>query len=147
MIPRYHVILGVIFSLIIWLFFPSTNLFYLSLIFLSSFLIDFDHYLNAMQKTKKIDLSNALKYYKKLLKKQEDNKRKGIRNKSDFHLFHTIEFHILIWLLGFLWPGFYYILIGMVFHSISDLVWLIKKDFFYAREYFFFHWLFTKKTK
>ena len=146
MIPRWHILLGLIFTILFWLVFPNTNLTFLSLIFLSSFSIDIDHYLNAVQKTKKISLQNALTYYKKLTKKQEQEKRKGIKNKEDFNLFHTLEFHILVGLLGFLWSGFYFVLIGMVFHSLSDLVWQIKNDYLYTREYFFVCWINTLNT-
>ena len=56
-------------------------------------------------------------------------------------MFHTVEFHLLVGLLGLVWIGFFYIFIGMIFHSLLDVVDLTKRDTFYRREFFFFNWL------
>ena len=142
MLPRWHVVLGAIFSFLFWIVFPKTSLIYLVLIFLSSFLIDFDHYVNAVMRNKSLSLPRALDYYAKISKQIEAEHERGIRRKEyDFQFFHTIEFHIVVALLGFGWPGFWYILIGMVFHSLLDVIYLLYKDYFYMREYFFFSWL------
>lgn len=141
MLPRWHILLGAIFTLAIWILAPQTSIFFLILIFLSSFLIDFDHYAVACIKNKKLRLSHALVYYKKLSKKIDADKKKGLRKRYDFHVFHTIEFHILIALLGFLWEGFFYVFIGMVFHSLTDLIYFYYKDIIHIREFFFFSWI------
>ncbi|MCH7567795.1 MAG: hypothetical protein IIA87_00045 [Nanoarchaeota archaeon] len=141
MLPKWHILLGGLFTAIIWFFAPETSPIYLTLIFLSSFLIDFDHYLNSFIKNKKLSLPHALKYYEELNKEDERNYKRGIKKKRNFEIFHTIEFHILIAILGFLWIAFFYIFIGMVFHSLLDLAWLLYKDRFYRREYFLFSWL------
>jgi len=44
MTPRYHFIIGAIVSLLLWLH-PEINYITASIIFLSSILIDFDHYI------------------------------------------------------------------------------------------------------
>ena len=141
MIPRYHIILGAVFSLVIWLVFPEIQGLFILLIFLSSFLIDFDHYVLAVMKTKSISLIDAFEYYKKL--KKDAKKEKG-KKKSFFFLFHTIEFHILVLLLGFAWVGFFYIFIGMVFHSILDFTYLAYKKQIYKRWFFLTEWLIRK---
>tara|TARA_Y100000034_G_scaffold99887_1_gene122916 strand:- start:41 stop:427 length:387 start_codon:yes stop_codon:yes gene_type:complete len=124
MLPKWHILFGVIFSLILFYIFPIIGLFNLSLIFLSSFLIDFDHYFWYIYKKKDWNLKNSYNY----LKKEARNLRKGM-------VFHTIEFHIFVGLLGLIWAGFFYILIGMISHSLTDLVSLIYEKRLYSRRF------------
>jgi hypothetical protein len=125
MLPKYHLILGIIFSLLLyWLL--SLTIFQTLLIFSASFFIDLDHYLWYVNRKKDISLKNAYKYLKKISMKGK---------KPIMMLFHTIEFHIFIGLLGFIWIGFSYILIGMIFHSFSDLLYFGKKNMLYIREF------------
>ena len=125
MLPKYHLILGLIFSsLLYWLL--SLTIFQTILVLLSSILIDVDHYLWYANRKKDISLKNSYFYLKKLSEKLK---------KPIIMLFHTIEFHILIGLLSFIWIGFFYILIGMIFHSISDLLYLGNKNMLYIREF------------
>ena len=79
MLPRYHILLGAIFTLIIWYFAPNINLFYLALILFGAIFIDFDHYAYALFKTKKISLKKALNYHKELRKQEEEEHNKGVR--------------------------------------------------------------------
>jgi len=141
MLPRWHIFFGAIFTWIIWKYFPETSLFYLSLVFLSSFLIDFDHYVNAVIKTGKLSLFEAFEYHRITGKIGKKLHEKGIRKKGDFHLFHTVEFHALIGILGIFWPAFMFIFIGMIFHSILDIISMIYMGYFYAREFFLINWI------
>ena len=141
MLPRWHILLGGIFTLLFGLIYPGTYWGYLLLIFLASFLIDFDHYMNAVWKGGSFSLFSAFNYYDKLGKKLEEDHKRGIRRRSDFQIFHTLEFHIVVALLGFIWIGFWYILIGMIFHSLLDVISLRYKGYLYVREYLFFAWL------
>jgi hypothetical protein len=147
MLPRWHILYGGLFTLLIWFFSQNLNPIYLILVFLSSFLIDFDHYIVAVHRTKKYRLKHSFNYHKEAEKKFLKNKAKGIREKTDFHLFHTIEFHVLLALLGMIWIGFFYIFIGMFFHSLLDLFYMLYHDRFYAREFFFFNWARQKLFK
>jgi len=144
MLPRYHILLGALLTFFIWYFAPGLSWKYLSLIFAASVLIDFDHYVNAAMKTKKLSLGSAFNYHKSLGVLQAVEKSRGIRKKGDFHLFHTIEFHVVIALLGIFSMSFFYIFVGMAYHSLLDLFYLINKDYLYRREYFFFNWLAKK---
>ncbi len=144
MLPKYHVLFGALFTLLIWISSPGINLIYLSLVFFSSFLIDFDHYLASLIKTKKWRINDSLEYHKKLLKKEKEDIARGIRRKTDFHLFHTVEFHAFVGILGIFITAFFYIFIGMLFHSLLDVFDLIKRNAFHRREYFFFNWLARK---
>jgi hypothetical protein len=141
MLPRWHIAFGAVFTFIIWVIFPNTNPSYLALVFLSSFLIDLDHYLQAFFHTKHLSLFEAFEYYKILEKRELENYKKGIRKKGDFHVFHTIEFHLLIAILGTYFTIFSYIFLGMFFHSILDFADMAKRNRLYTREYFFFNWL------
>jgi len=141
MLPRYHILLGAIFTLIIWFFAPNINKVYIALIFLSTVLIDFDHYIDSLIKNKKISLFHAFHYHKKLKKIEYAEKARGLRRKGPFHILHTVESHILVAILGFFWVPFFYIFMGMVFHSLVDLADSLYKDRFYRREFFFFNWL------
>ena len=140
MLPRWHIVWGAVFTLILGL---SANLRweYLILIFASSVLIDFDHYLCGATRIKSWNLFHNFKYHKKLGQIQRAEREKGIRKRGDFHLFHTIEFHALIGIAGLFWIPFFYIFIGMIFHSMLDLFYLLHKDYVYRREYFFFNWV------
>ena len=141
MLPRYHILFGILFTLIIWFFARDLSLIYLALILFGAIFIDFDHYMNPVIKNKKISLAHAFDYHKKIQKTEEIEHKKGIRSRGDFHIFHTIEAHILVAVLGFFWAGFFFVFIGMVFHSLIDLGELLQKDRFYRREFFFFNWL------
>jgi len=140
MLPKWHILFGAVFTTLIWFFIPSMPIIYLTSIFLASFLIDFDHYANALMKNKSPSLRKAFEYHDK--KREEELKEisKGIRRKGDFHLFHTIEFHAVIGLLGLIWSGFFFIFVGMLFHSLLDVSSLLFAGVFHRREFFFFSW-------
>jgi hypothetical protein len=146
MLPRTHILLGAIFTSVIWFFVPETPILFLALIFFSSFLIDVDHYICSVNETGNLSLRKALKHVDSLCAQQAKDIKKGIRKKfPHFHFFHTIEFHILVGILGLIWVGFFYIFIGMVFHSLLDVFSLIKGNELHAREYFFFNRILKQK--
>lgn len=147
MFPRWHIFFGILFTFLIWIAAPHINFVFLLLILFSSILIDFDHYLCSVFKTKRLGFFHALRYNNKIREEEQFKKAKGIKEKSDFHIFHTIEFHILIGLLSFLWTGFFYIFLGMVFHSLLDLYSMFYDKSVYFREYFFINWLHKKLKK
>jgi hypothetical protein len=109
MLPRWHLLFGLLFAYVVY-WFTSITIFQAIIIFLASFLIDVDHYLWYIYKKKNWNLKKAI-YFLKTNKKLKT-----------LMIFHTIEFHIIIGLLSFFWRGFFYIFIGMFFHSLVDLV-------------------------
>lgn len=145
MLPRWHILLGILFVFIIWAFSPQISILYLILIFASSILMDFDHYAVSVLKTGNISLFDSFDYHKKQSEIEDREIKKGIRKKSDFHIFHTIEFHLLVGILIFLWSGFFYIFIGMIFHSMLDLISLIYAGRVHRREYSFINWMIRRK--
>ena len=139
--PWWHFLIGAIFTFVIWLVVPDISLLNLGLIFLASFVIDFDHYMAYFLKTREYGFRTWVDYHRKLEKKEIKEIERGIRKKSDFHLFHTIEFHTIIGLLGYFWVGFFYLFIGMIFHSLCDLVYLLVTGRLHRREYFLTNWI------
>ena len=81
MLPRWHVVLGAIFTSVIWIFAPQVGIFYLLLIFAASFLIDFDHYACFVMKTKKLSLKKSFSYHNKLKKKKKGRNKEGDKDK------------------------------------------------------------------
>jgi putative transposase len=84
MLPKYHVLFGFIFSSLIFLIFPSAGWLGFFIIFLSSFLIDVDHYIYYVWKKKDLSLKNSIVWFKSvsgkfqaLSKKQKDSKERS----------------------------------------------------------------------
>jgi hypothetical protein len=132
MLPKWHVLFGFIFSLIIYFFF-NISLINFSLIFLSSFLIDVDHYIWYIQKKKDFSLRKAYKFLKNLKER-----------KLTLMIFHTIEFLLVLLFISFYYSIFKYIFIGMIFHSVLDIIDLYSKNEIKLREFSLFKYLLTK---
>ena len=141
MLPRWHILWGAVFTAVLWIAAPGTSWMYLGLVFLASVFIDLDHYIVAAMSTGTFHLRDAFDYHTEKGLEYAQNHAKGIREKGDFHLFHTIEFQALVGILGILWTPFFYIFIGLVFHSLLDLFYMLYHDVVYRREFFFFNWL------
>ncbi|MBX4212086.1 hypothetical protein KW787_01340 [Candidatus Pacearchaeota archaeon] len=141
MLPRTHIILGALLVILMWIINPQIHWYYLAITFIASFLIDFDHYAASVIKTGKISIPRSFEYHKNLGKAKEEERKKGIRTRGDFHLFHTVEFHALIGIIGIFFTPLFYVFIGMMFHSMLDVFSLLHRDVVYQREYFFFNWL------
>ena len=131
MLLKYHIILGAILSLIL------VNLFNFSwvagiIIFLSSVLIDVDHYLYYVHRKKDWSLINAYSWFiirrKKLL---TFSRKQRSQFYTSFDFLHGFEVLIFLFLLGkFISVYFYYILIGFTIHLSFDIFDVIH---FYGR--------------
>lgn len=141
MTPRWHILYGLIFAFLFWLVFPLTAWYNISILFLASFLIDFDHYMCAVWNTKNWSLFKALEYHKILRQKEMKERKSGIFRKGYFHIFHTIEFHALVLAAGFVFSPFFYGFIGMLFHSLLDFMQLLATRALYSREFFLANWI------
>ena len=140
MLPKWHAFWGLIFAIIFKLLVPQASYLSLFLIFFASIFIDFDHYLAAAIKNKNWSLKHAVKsnYYGRAAA-MELKKSKGICRKGDFHIFHTIECHLLVGLVSIIWAPIFFILIGMLLHSTLDIVWMVRHDLLESREFFLFN--------
>ncbi len=130
MLPKWHILFGFVFSLVLVNFF-NFSLFAGLIVLLSSIFIDLDHVLLYFLKTKNL---NPWKFYEWSMIKRKDWARVPFEKKSTFYtphfIFHGVEFLVLIILLSFLHVFFFWILIGVIFHLVLDFI-----EIFYKREH------------
>ena len=126
MLPKYHIVLGFLFSLILWTIFPFINILEASIIFFSSFFIDVDHYLYYVFKNKIFSINKAYNYFFELRKRAmtKSLKEKKIKNANPLmYLFHGIEMLLILFILGFFVNKlFLFIFIGFAFHLFLDII-------------------------
>lgn len=122
---KYHLLFGILFTILLYFLFSSIiSIFGLAIIFLSSFLIDVDHYLYYVFRKKDFSLKRAYKWYVKNTHKFCSLPLEK-RNKFyiGIYIFHGIEFLIILFLLGtFVSQIFIFILVGFWFHLFMDLI-------------------------
>jgi len=125
MFPKFHVLLGLIFSIIVFLIFPFIGLLGLTIIFLSSFLIDFDHYLYYFFNKKSLNLKKSYLWFKEKGEKFSKLPKKEMKNYSLIvSYFHGLEWVILFFILGHFFQNFFYFVgIGMLFHLVLDWIY------------------------
>ena len=121
MYPLVHIALSLIFTLILKLFSIFT-LNQLVIIFLSSFLVDIDHWFVYVSKTGKLGVIGSYKWFISLEK---------LKKKPKFlFVFHTIEFFLILILLGTKYQIFQFILMGALFHMFLDIAdSIVKKEY------------------
>jgi hypothetical protein len=123
MLPKYHILAGVVFSFLLYLVFPiAFNPFNVLIVFLSSVLIDVDHYFYYVYKTKDWSLNNAYKKWKGF--KQGNRDKEG----EVIFIFHGIETIILFLLLMFVHKIFLFVLVGILFHLLLDFICMLFID-------------------
>ena len=135
MLPRYHIILGFSFSLILYLIFPFVGLSGFLIIFFSSFLIDVDHYLYYVFKKKDLNLKKAYKYFFEKRKKCISSTKplKEMPNPANYFL-HGIEVLLVLFIFGiFVNKIFLFIFIGFSFHLFLDILEQIYYGFRIAK--------------
>lgn len=130
MFVRVHVVLGAIFSFLLWLIFRDIGIVGAGIIFLSSFLIDVDHYIYYIFIKKDFSLKNSVKHFKlsrEKAMKMPLEKRKNYY--SGWCFLHGFEILIVLVVLGyFVSEYFFFVFIGFVFHLFLDLVEEISND-------------------
>lgn len=135
MLPKYHIILGLVFSAA--LYFLNINLLYCLIFLFSSVFIDVDHYFFYVIRKNDLSLRRAYVWHKSL----------GNHHKMIMQIFHTIEFLLLISVLAFFSNIFLFILFGMLFHSVTDIIEMLIDKNIYTREFSFINYLKTDKRK
>jgi len=135
MLPKWHILLGFIFSLLIWIIFPSTGLLFFLAVFLSSFLVDVDHYVYYAFKCKDISLPNAYRSCLEQGKRWDALPQKEKNKYKITPLFlHGFEFWLLLIIASFFNKIFFFIFLGVIFHMAIDLIALYKdRDPLYAK--------------
>ena len=124
---KWHLLFGFIVSYILIYFFHFTPFAGL-IIFLSSWMVDGDHYLWYSFETKNWNPISAIKWYKKSVPKwhsltipEKEKFKRGI------FICHGILFWIILATLSFLHSLFAWILIGVMIHMFADWVDLINR--------------------
>jgi hypothetical protein len=112
---------------------------YSVIIVASSVLIDFDHYLVSCKKMGRIlTLKESYAYHDEVMKYE---KKHQTRFPGDFHIFHTVEAHILVLCISMWFPIFYCVFVDMIIHSVIDFVDLYQYDRVHKREYLLCRWI------
>ena len=127
MLPKFHIIFGLIFSSFLYFIFPEITLLTATIIFLSSFLIDIDHYLFYAVSRKTLNFKKArgwfIKKHNEFISLPLEQKLKS-RNIPPC-IFHGFETIIILISLSFLSKVFLYILIGFLFHEFLDFIFAV----------------------
>ena len=120
MLPKSHIIIN-FFIDGIFLFF--INPIYVVIIFLSSILIDIDHYFYYIFEKKNLSLKKGIKWYL-LKRKQFHNLSREEKKKHKYFvfIFHGVESIILLSILSMYFPILIYVVIGFSIHLIEDLI-------------------------
>jgi hypothetical protein len=133
MLPKNHILFGFLFSTILYFLLPLTIL-EATIIFLSSFLIDFDHYLLYVYRKKRLSLKNSLRYFYNEGKKWK--KIMPIKNqyKRNIFIFHGVETWIPLAIISIYFPIFWFVLIGIGIHIFLDYIIILRlKDPWYSK--------------
>ena len=127
MLPKTHFILGLLFSAIMLYIFPQIGLFGVGIIFLSSFLIDIDHYLFYIIMEGDFSLKRAYRWHMiKRQKMRELSRKERNKHKNEIIFLHGVEPLIFLYFLSFLWSPLTCILIGFSFHLITDIFYQLS---------------------
>lgn len=122
MLPKYHIALAFALALILRLFTSLDNI-AIGVIFISAFLIDFDHYLLYFYKKRDFNLERAYDWF---VEKREAylslNAGERRKYKKPIYILHGIEPMLIILALSMLSEFFIYIFAGLVFHLLVDLI-------------------------
>jgi len=122
MLPRYHIIVGSLITPIIHFTFQLTLL-QSTIVFLSSFLIDVDHFLIYVIIKKDLSLKRASLYFIQLKEKWIAlNPEERINKKYVLFPFHGIEFWIFLLILTPVFPLIWFVLIGFIIHMVPDYI-------------------------
>ena len=130
MYPKEHIFLGILFSVLVFRFFPSIGLIGFLLIFLASFLIDVDHYTYYVFKQKDFSIKHSFNWHVKNI---------GVGRK--LHILHTLDFLLVLGLLSILNTYLLYIFIGFIFHMILDVIYMYLVHEVNDRYLFFTSWV------
>lgn len=124
---KWHLLIGFVASYILIQFFDFSLLSGL-IIFLSSWLIDIDHYFWYGFEFKDWSPINALRWRVESVSKWGKlSKRERSKFKRGIFIFHSIGFWIILFVLSFVYDLFLWILIGVGIHMIADWADLIQR--------------------
>jgi len=137
---KSHIIAGAVGAIAFYsIFGPFKTLIF----FLASFLIDVDHYLDYLWRTKGKDWSpkRMFQYYDYVIENKYD------KNNIGFSIMHTVEVFFIIYLLSLYVSSelFLPILCGMAYHMIFDMVWLSYHKVTFIRPFSIVEYIIRKR--
>ena len=106
---------------------------------LSVVLIDLDHFFEYVYNTKNLNPKGCLVYHDILRKNCN-------KNFLHIHLFHTIEFYLLLLILAGSFPILYYVLSGFLFHHLFDQITLINRGRTFERAFSILEYFVRRKN-
>lgn len=133
MLPRWHILLGFMFSLLIYAAFNIDVISFL-ILFISTWVIDIDHYFWYIIKKRNIKFSSAYKYFFQRRGKLKNLPKKQILqimlNQNRIFVLHSIEmlfaisivFLIILKKFRFSVLYIYLFLLGVIFHISLDIL-------------------------
>jgi len=115
MLPRYHVILGAVFSALLYPLLGWNVL----IVFIATFITDIDHFFIYVKLRKSINPFKAYKFFV-----ESDCCRKpDIHNLSKkLYIFHSIWFYVILGMLSLFSKFILLTFIGVMFHAFLDFV-------------------------
>jgi len=124
MLPKTHIIINLILSLILL---PFINPIYVLIFFLSSILIDVDHYLYYVFEKKRFSLKSAYNWYV-LEKSRFHNLSLEEKKKHRYFIFifHSLELLIILFIASLYIPILFFITLGFSIHLIEDMLVAIR---------------------
>jgi|APSaa5957512576_1039674.scaffolds.fasta_scaffold134294_2 hypothetical protein len=152
MFPKIHAIYGFLFSMVLFLLFPQITLLHATIIFLSSVLIDVDHYLYYVYREKNWNLKRSFKWYLKneLLFNNMSEKQKA-EIYTGLCFLHGIEAILILFILGVFIKQIsglvFPVLLGFLFHQFLDLIDLFKRHYRLDKVISFFYAIKNSKNK
>ena len=124
---KWHLIVGILVSYILVQFF-NFSLIAGAIVFLSSWLIDFDHYFWFGVELKNWNPIKAIEWRIKFVPKWN---KLSLLEKNKFKrgvfIFHGLGFWLIIVVLSFYYNLFFWILLGVIIHMVADWIDLINK--------------------
>lgn len=133
MFPKWHILFGAIFALGLHYFY-NIGILNSIVVFFASVLIDVDHYIYYAIRKNIWNLSKTYREHKTLPK----------NHKPMLHIFHTSEFLVLILIFSLFNQIFLFIFIGLLFHSIIDIIDFIAVGKLGCREFFITRYILSK---
>ncbi len=101
-------------------------------------LIDLDHVIEYVVDTRSPNIFGFFTY-SGVIRKNMDKNYLGL------NIFHTFEFYLLVLMLANIFPIFYYILSGFLFHHIADQLYLIRIRKPFARAFFIIEYFIRRR--
>jgi hypothetical protein len=144
---RYHLLIGFVVSYTL-VFFFNLPIFFGVLLFISSWIVDSDHYLWYSLETKDWNPIHAVKWYLSAIPRWislSSNEKEKF--KRGVFIFHGICFWMVLLVLSFFNKIFLWILIGVLVHMFADLIDLYKRKEPLYNKIFPFYVIKTNKNK